>query len=94
MKSKYSWQIEHNHFDPSTGLHTEVCIDKYAKYGFFEQYIMRKSDDEYLHEGGLWFEFVLESHLELVDQDGTYTLPRTVGWILRQHGIQVDKDFE
>lgn len=89
----YKWDIRHDHFDPTTGLHTEVYVDTLSEYGFFEQYIMHKDDDEYLHEGGLWFDMVMESHLELIDQDGTYTLPRTVAYILRMHGIAVDKDF-
>lgn len=90
----YNYNKQYEHFDPLTGLHTEVCVDTVEKYGFFEEFYMQKDRDIYCHEGGLWFELVCETNLELVDQDGTYFLPKTVAYLLRRNGFVVDKDFE
>lgn len=88
----YNYNIQHNHFDPSNGLHTEVGVDTVSKYGWFEQYQMKKTYDHHMCEGGLWFA-AGRNFLELIDQDGTCSLPRTVGWILKHYDFESAEDF-
>jgi len=92
--STYTYDIKREHFDPTTGVFTEVGIDTAEKYGWFEQYKMCPDQDIYMHEGGLWFDYAPGSMPELIDQDGPPSLPKTVAWILRDMGVIVDKDFE
>lgn len=60
-----------------------VGIRPDEQYGYFES----NSDDEYDYvEGGLWFE-----NDELVDFDGTYSLPIEVIDAIIELGFRVDK---
>lgn len=44
--------------------------------------------------GGLWFEQNPEGKLELIDADGTYTLPEEVAEALRLAGYVITEEFE
>jgi hypothetical protein len=61
----------------------------------YEVVLMQKQNRGYFEskkagvEGGLWFR-----SKELVDADGTPTLPTEVASILRESGYEVSKDFE
>lgn len=68
----------------------EVKVDTAAAYGYFEH-------DELGDErgGGLWFARSGQGGaLELVDFDGTATLPKSVAEALRGAGFEVDTDFD
>jgi hypothetical protein len=91
---KYNFDLQYAHFDPTSGIHTEVCMDTTANYGWFERYRMRTDIDIYIAEGGLWFEVCDEGYgVQLYDYDGVYELPKTVAWILKRAGIHVNEDY-
>lgn len=65
----------------SVGTHNETLS------GWFE----RNSDGT---GGGLWYERNADDRLELIDYDGTYSLPTAVLCLLRDIGVQCDSSFE
>ena len=65
------------------GKNFEVGINPQQSYGFFEH---NRYGDE--RGGGLWFE-----KKELVDHDGTYSLPFEVCMLLNCLGFTVNADF-
>jgi hypothetical protein len=68
--------------------HGAIGIDSTACYGYFE----RKDGSE---GGGLWFDRHWRTgELNLVDFDGSATLPKAIIEALRAHGVIVDADFE
>lgn len=91
---RYNYDLQYDHFDPTTGVHTEVGIDTVSKYGWFERYRMNRKDDIYMSEGGLWFGHHKYHGLELLDYDGVYELPKAVAFLLAtMAGVYLDPDF-
>lgn len=96
MESRYTYDIQHIHFNPDTGIHTEVQLDTKQLYGWFEAVlVVNGKEDRHLYEGGLWFEHPSgwRGPPELVDYQGVFELPKTVAWILRQYGFIVGPDY-
>jgi hypothetical protein len=90
---KYKYDLQYIHFNPATGVHTEVCIDTEANYGFFERIRMGLLYDEHMSEGGLWLGPHKYHGTELLDYDGVYELPKDVAFLLQYAGVHVDSDF-
>jgi len=90
---KYNYDLQYAHFDPATGVHTEVCVDTEANYGFFERIRIGLRHDEQLSEGGLWLGQDPYNGTELSDYDGVYELPKTVAFLLTRAGIYVGPDY-
>jgi hypothetical protein len=61
----------------------DVLLDTTQEYGYFEHH--RYGDEQ---GGGLWFE-----GKELVDSDGTFSVPLEVVKFLREQDFVVDEDF-
>ena len=71
------------HFDHKGRIDAHaVAVDTVEQYGYWEHDTMGEG-------GGLWFD-----GRELVDHDGTATLPRRVAKLLRAMGFVVSADFE
>lgn len=90
----YNYDLQYAHFDPTTGVHTEMCLDTFARYGFFERYRMLKNgNDAYMSRGGLWLGKHKYNGIELLDYDGVCELPEAVAFLLMFAGVYVDPDF-
>jgi hypothetical protein len=89
----YDYDLRYDHFNPASGVHTEMCIDTIQNYGWFERYRMGKKEDHYMSEGGLWFVQHKYSGIELLDYDGVYELPKDLAFMLKFAGVYVDPIF-
>ena len=82
MKTAYNFNIQ-----TATYEGDKIMIDTFALYGHWE-----KPNGE---EGaGLWFEYTTTGHLDLLDYDGCFALPKRVCDALRSVGVIVDKTCE
>jgi hypothetical protein len=89
----YNYNLSSTLTDARSKVSTKVEVDTKENYGYFERWRSFEKHDEWISEGGLWFERV-DGKLNLMDYDGVYELAPAVIKILRGFGITVEEIFE